>query len=114
MLTEIPTIGQTPLKRLEPLHDYVVFRAVLDDRTEGGIVLPDKAKGMRKKALVIAVGPGRLDDYGARVPMSLKPGDTVILAANAESYCASEATGETLHLCKEDDIVAKVLDDSLQ
>lgn len=65
--------------KLRPLADRVVVeRDEADERTAGGIVLPDKAKEKINRGKVIAVGDGKLNDEGKRVPLQVKPGDHVL------------------------------------
>ena len=73
------------------LHDRVlVERLKSDDRTPGGIVLPDAAKEKPRLGTVVAVGPGRLDDRGQVVAVSVRVGDRVYFSA----YAGSEVTVE--------------------
>lgn len=66
---------------LKPLADRVVVKKVeAEEKTAGGIVLPDTAKEKPQQGEVLAVGPGRLDEKGARMPMELKAGDRVLFA----------------------------------
>lgn len=65
--------------KLQPLHDRVVLeRDEAEEKTAGGIVLPDTAKEKVNHGKVIAVGPGRLDKKGNRIPLSVRPGDHVL------------------------------------
>ena len=65
--------------KIRPLGDKVVVKAsTADERTAGGIVLPDAAREKPQQGTVVAVGPGRLLENGERAPMALKEGDTVI------------------------------------
>jgi chaperonin GroES len=67
--------------KIRPLGDKVVVRAsTAEERTSGGIVLPDTAKERPQQGEVIAVGPGRVLDNGERAAMSVKEGDTVIFS----------------------------------
>lgn len=84
-------------KKLEPLGDCVIFRAIDADRTPAGLLLPEKAAEPRKKAIVVAVGPGNLLDDGTRAPMpSVTPGDHIILWAEAPTPGSVFHTGEEL------------------
>ena len=66
---------------LRPLADRVlVERDEADERTAGGIVLPDKAKEKINRGKVVAVGEGMLDDKGERVPLQVKRGDHVLFS----------------------------------
>ena len=65
--------------KIRPLGDKVVVQAsTAEERTSGGIVLPDAAREKPQQGKVVAVGPGRLLESGDRAPMSVKEGDTVI------------------------------------
>src|SRR5688572_5712245 len=65
--------------KLRPLGDKVVVKAsTAEERTTGGIVLPDAARERPQQGTVEAVGPGRLLENGDRAPMAVKVGDTVI------------------------------------
>lgn len=65
---------------VNPLYDHVVIKAAEEEaQTASGIVIPDTAREKHtQKGTVIAVGPGRVDDKGNRVAMSVKVGDTVL------------------------------------
>ena len=66
---------------LKPLADRVVVKKIeAEEKTAGGIVLPDTAKEKPQQAEVLAVGPGKLDEKGGRAPMELKVGDKVLFA----------------------------------
>ena len=66
---------------LKPLADRVVVKKLeAEEKTAGGIVLPDTAKEKPQQGEVLAVGPGKLDEKGARCPMELKVGDKVLFA----------------------------------
>lgn len=62
---------------IELLGDRVLVRVTQQGKTAGGIIVPDDVK--RTDAVVVAVGPGRVLDTGARIPCQVKPGDPVIL-----------------------------------
>jgi chaperonin GroES len=65
--------------KIRPLGDKVVVKAqTQEERTAGGIVLPDTAKEKPQQGTVVAVGPGRVLDSGGRAKMAVKEGDTVI------------------------------------
>ena len=67
--------------KIRPLGDKVVVKAATaEERTAGGIVLPDAAREKPQQGVVVAVGPGRLLDNGDRAPVTLKEGDTVIFS----------------------------------
>ena len=67
--------------KLKPLDDRVVIQQLkAEEKTAGGIILPDTAKEKPQAGKIIAVGPGKLLDDGKRVKMDLKKGDEVIYA----------------------------------
>jgi chaperonin GroES len=66
---------------VKPLSDRVVVKKLeAEERTAGGIVLPDTAREKPQKGEVLAVGPGKFDDKGTRQPMEVKEGDKVLFA----------------------------------
>jgi chaperonin GroES len=70
--------------RLRPLGDRVVVEPIeKEERTPSGIILPETAKEKPQEGKVIAVGPGRLNDQGQRIPLDIKEGDRVIFAKYA-------------------------------
>jgi chaperonin GroES len=67
--------------KVKPLHDRVlVLRIESDEKTTGGIIIPDTAKDKPLEGQVVAVGDGRYDKDGKRVPIDLKVGDKVLFA----------------------------------
>jgi len=92
---------------IRPLDDRVVVEPVeAEERTEGGIVLPDTAREKPQKGKIVAVGEGKLLDSGNRAPVAVKKGDTVLYA----KYGGTEVTvdGKELMIMKESDILAKI------
>ena len=92
--------------KLKPLADRIVVRPLeKDDKTRGGIILPDTAKEKPQEGEVVAVGPGRLSDDGKRVAMEVKVGDIVIYA----KYGGTEIKidDEKLMILRESDVLAK-------
>jgi len=92
---------------IKPLADRVLVRPVeREERTKGGILLPDTAKEKPQLGKVLAVGPGRLNDEGQRQPLEVKVGDTVLFS----KYAGTElkVDGEELLLITERDILAVV------
>ena len=66
---------------LKPLADRVLIKKIeAEDKTSGGIVLPDTAKEKPQQGEVLAVGPGKLDEKGIRQPMEVKVGEKVLFA----------------------------------
>ena len=92
---------------LKPLDDRVVVRPLeAEEKTAGGIVLPDAAKEKPQRGKVIAVGPGRLLDSGERVAVSVKIGDEVLFGKYGGSDI--EVEGEEVKILRESDILAKI------
>jgi chaperonin GroES len=92
---------------LQPLGDRVVVQAVeREEVTASGIVLPDTAREKPQEAVVIAVGPGRVDDNGKRQPMEVKIDDRVLFA----KYSGTEVKldGEDYLILRESDVLAVV------
>ena len=93
------------MSKIRPLGDKVLVRRVeAEEKTAGGIVLPDAAKAKPKRGKIIAVGEGRLLDDGKRAKMQVKKGDEVLFS----SYAGTEITvdGKELMIMSEDDILA--------
>ena len=75
---------------VRPLHDRVlVKRLETEEQVRGGIIIPDTAKEKPQEAEVVAVGPGKLQDDGARQPMDVNSGDKVLIG----KYSGSEMFG---------------------
>ena len=90
---------------LKPLADRIVVRPLeAEEKTPGGIVIPDSAKEKPQKGEVVAVGPGKVADSGQKIEMSLKKGDKVLYG----KYAGTEVTvdGEDLMIMRESDILA--------
>lgn len=95
-------MAKTP--KIKPLGNRVVVRRIeAEEKTAGGIVLPDTAKEKPKQGEVVAVGEGARNDDGERIPMQVKSRDRVVFS----SYAATEVTlgGQELLIMKEDDIL---------
>jgi chaperonin GroES len=92
--------------KIQPLGDRVVVKPIeQESKTKGGIYLPDTAKEKPQEGKVVAVGPGKLNDEGKRLPMDVAVGDIVIYA----KYGGSEIkeNNEELIILRESDILAK-------
>lgn len=90
---------------IRPLHDRVlVKRSEPEEQVRGGIIIPDTAKEKPQEAEVIAVGPGKLDDDGDRMPMDVKQGDRILMG----KYSGSEIKidEEDFVILREDEILA--------
>jgi chaperonin GroES len=92
--------------KLQPLADRVLVKPTeKEEKTKSGIYLPDTAKEKPQEGEIMAVGPGKLDENGKRIPMDLKVGDRVIYA----KYGGTEikVDDEDLIILRESDILAK-------
>jgi chaperonin GroES len=90
--------------KFRPLHDRVVVRRVAqDERTKGGIIIPDTAKEKPMEGEVVAVGPGARDEKGQIQPPEVKPGDRILFGK--WSGTEVKLDGEELLIMKEADIM---------
>jgi len=72
--------------KLKPLGDRVILKPLKEEeKVKGGIIIPDTAKDKPQRGKVVAVGPGRLDEEGKRIPIDVKVGDSVIYSKYAGS-----------------------------
>ncbi len=69
--------------KIRPLHDRILVERVEEEVKKGGIIIPDTAKEKPQQGKVIAVGPGRLDERGNRIPMEVKKGDYILFGKYA-------------------------------
>ena len=87
-----------------PLHDRVVVRRVEgDEKTAGGLIIPDSAKEKPAEGIVVAVGAGARDESGERVPMDVKEGDKILFGKWSGTEVLLD--GEELLIMKENDIM---------
>jgi chaperonin GroES len=96
------------MANIKPLADRVVVEPLEEDVQTfagGQLVLPDTAKEKPQQGKVLAVGPGRLDEDGKRIPMEVKVGDTVVYAKYSGTTFKSEDGNEILFM-RESDILA--------
>jgi len=93
--------------KLRPLGDRVVVEPLeAEDKSKGGIILPDSAKEKPQKGKIVAIGVGRTDEKGKLIPMQVKDGETVLYG----KYAGTEITvdGKEYMILKEEDILAVV------
>jgi chaperonin GroES len=93
--------------KLRPLGDRIVVKAAPhEEKTKGGLVLPDTVKEKPIEGIVVAVGAGKLNDDGQRIPMDLKPDDKVIYS----KYSGTEVKidGEEFLVISERDVLAVI------
>jgi len=92
---------------ITPLHDRVLVRRLEEKETvKGGIIIPDTAKEKPQEGEVIAVGAGKLNEKGERIPLDVKPGDRVLFGKYSGNDIKIE--DEEYMILKEDEILAKI------
>lgn len=93
--------------KLRPLGDrLIVRRHASEDKTTGGILLPDNAKQKPQKGTVLAVGPGKLQKCGTRTPLQVREGDTVLFTSWAGDEFKERKMDESILVMHEEDILA--------
>jgi chaperonin GroES len=96
--------------KVKPLGDRVVIRRfAAEEKTAGGIVLPDTAKNKPQKGKVLATGPGKLLKDGSRKSLQVKEGDTVLFTSWAgDEFRERAGASEDILLMREEDILAVI------
>jgi chaperonin GroES len=90
--------------KFRPLHDRVVVRRITpDEKTAGGIIIPDTAREKPQEGMVVAVGPGGRDETGKLLPIDIKVGEAVLFGK--WSGTEIKLDGEELLIMKESDIM---------
>jgi chaperonin GroES len=93
--------------KIRPLQDRVLIKRIDEqEQVRGGIIIPDTAKEKPQEAEVIAVGPGKLDDDGKRLPVDVKVGDKVLVGKYSGSDIKID--GDDYVILREDEILAVV------
>ena len=95
--------------KIKPLQDRVIIKRLEEEqKTAGGIIIPDTAKEKPQQGKILAVGPGKVMDNGTRLEMTVKEGDTILFG----KYSGSEVKidGEKLLILKESDVLAILAD----
>jgi len=93
--------------KVRPLHDRIIVQELEEEeKTKGGIIIPDTAKEKPFEGKVIAVGTGKVNKNGKKVPLEVKKGDRILYAR----YGGTEVKidGEEYLIMKEDDILAVI------
>jgi len=106
VVQQVTTRGEKAMK-VRPLADRIlVKREEADETVRGGIIIPDTAKEKPQQGKVIAVGPGRLDENGKRVPLEVKKGDRILMG----KYAGTEVKidGEEHIIMREEDVLAVI------
>jgi len=93
--------------KFRPLHDRVVVRRInAEEKTKGGIIIPDTAKEKPQEGEVIAVGPGGRDESGKLIPIDVKPGSRVLFGKWSGTEVKLDS--EELLIMKESDIMGVI------
>jgi chaperonin GroES len=93
--------------KFRPLHDRVVVKRIdAEEKTKGGIIIPDTAKEKPQEGEVVAVGPGGRDESGKLIPIELKSGDRVLFGKWSGTEVKLE--GDELLIMKESDIMGVI------
>jgi chaperonin GroES len=94
---------------LQPIGDRIIVRRESsDEKTAGGILLPDTAKKKPQRGVVIAVGPGKLNKKGERQPLQLKAGDKVLFTAWAGDEFKDRKDPNEVLVMHEEDVLAVI------
>jgi len=97
---------EEPMK-FRPLHDRVVVKRIdAEEKTKGGIIIPDTAKEKPQEGEVVAVGPGARDEAGKLIPIDLKVGDRILFGKWSGNEIKLD--GEDLLIMKESDVMGVV------
>lgn len=95
--------------KVKPLHDRILVKRVeSEEKTAGGIIIPDTAKEKPSQGLVVSIGEGKRDEKGNRIPLDVKAGDRVLFG----KYAGTEVKvgGEEHLILREDDIQAIIIE----
>jgi chaperonin GroES len=93
--------------KVKPLHDRLIIQTLAEEeKTKGGIIIPDTAKEKPVEGKVIAVGAGRIKKDGTKMPLEIKKGDRVLYAKYAGTEIRMD--GEEYLMMREDDILAVI------
>jgi chaperonin GroES len=93
--------------KIRPLHDRIIMKRIPEDeKTKGGIIIPDTAKEKPLEGLVVAVGNGKVLEDGRMRPLDIKPGDRVLFI----KYAGNEVKidGEEHLMLREDDVLGVI------
>ena len=90
--------------KIRPLQDRVIVKRVEgEEKTKGGIIIPDSAKEKPQEGIIIAVGPGKVADSGEKIAMTVKEGDRILFSKYAGTEIKID--GEEHMIMREDDIL---------
>lgn len=94
---------------LKPIGDRIIVRRQsADEKSSGGIILPDNAKNKPQRGEVLAVGPGGLDKDGKRTPMQLKAGDEVLFTSWAGNEYEDRKSKDEILVMHEGDVLCVI------
>ena len=92
---------------IRPLHDRLIVQRIDEgEQTVGGIIIPDTAKEKPQQGTVLAVGKGKVNDDGTRVPLDVNVGDRILFSTYAGQEIRLD--GEEYFIMKEDDVLAVI------
>lgn len=90
--------------KIKPLNDWILVKRIEDEeKTAGGIVIPDTAKEKPQEGRIVAAGPGKWDDLGKRMAMEVKEGDRIVFSKYAGTEIKID--GKKHIFMREDDIL---------
>jgi chaperonin GroES len=93
--------------KIRPLQDRLILKRVEEEeKTKGGIIIPDSAKEKPQEGEITAVGPGKVTDDGKKIPMDVKKGDRVLFSKYAGTEIKID--GEEHLIMREDDILGVI------
>jgi chaperonin GroES len=93
--------------KIRPLQDRIIIKRLeSEEKTKGGIIIPDSAKEKPMEGKVVAVGPGKLNEKGTRVAPEVKAGDTILFGKYAGTEIKID--GEEHLILREDDIMGVI------
>jgi len=93
--------------KVKPLHDRIIVKRIEEgEQVVGGIIIPDSAKEKPQQGKVLAVGAGKFDDKGKRLPLDVKEGDTILFG----KYSGQEIKldGEEFLIMREDEVLGVI------
>ena len=93
--------------KVKPLHDRILVKRIEEgEQVVGGIIIPDTAKEKPQQGKVVAIGAGKIDDKGKRVPLDVKEGDTILFG----KYSGQEIKvgGEEHLIMREDEVLGVI------
>jgi chaperonin GroES len=93
--------------KVKPLHDRILVKRIEEgEQKVGGIIIPDTAKEKPQQGKVVAVGAGKIDDKGKRIPLDVKDGDTILFG----KYSGQEIKldGEEFLIMREDEVLGVI------